>query len=151
MSPFSRGGHVVTQVLDHTSQLRLLEDRFGIRVDNISAWRRNTVGSLADALFAGTPDMSMPNLAGVPTPEVVTSGTCSEIDQDSETGGATPTLPTNQRMPTQLGTTVPATRYFPKAATKRDRIPARSGRSTATVKSKANALAHGDRSVLTTD
>jgi phospholipase C len=151
MSPFSRGGHVVSQVLDHTSQLRLLEDRFGIQVDNISAWRRQTVGSLADALFAGTPDMSMPNLASVPTPEVVTGGSCSEINQDSEMGGATPTLPTNQRMPTQRGTTVPATRYFPKAATKRDRVPARSGRSTATVKSKANALAHGDRSVLTTD
>jgi phospholipase C len=151
MSPFSRGGHVVSQVFDHTSQLKLLEDRFGIQVDNISAWRRKTVGSLADALFAGAPDLSMPALASVPQPQVIDSGVCSEINQDSETGGAAPTIPTNQRMPTQRGTTVPASRYLPKAPTKTKRLPARSERSTATMKSRANALAHGDRSVLTTD
>jgi phospholipase C len=151
MSPFSRGGHVVSQVLDHTSQLVLLEDRFGIQVDNISAWRRKTVASLADALLSGTPDMSMPALASVPEPQVISNGACSEIDQDSETGGAVPTIPTNQRMPTQRGTTVPADRYLPSARTTRERRPVRSGRSTATVKSKANALAHGDRAVLTTD
>ena len=151
MSPFSRGGHVVTKVLDHTSQLRLLEDRFGIRVDNISDWRRATTGSLADALFLGLPDNSMPALASVPEPEVIDSGSCSEINQDSETGGVPPSIPTRQRMPTQRGTTVPASRYLPEARTTRDRVPARSGRSTATMKSKANALAHGDRAALTTE
>ncbi|HVU61132.1 MAG TPA: alkaline phosphatase family protein [Mycobacteriales bacterium] len=151
MSPFSRGGHVVSQVFDHTSQLLLLEDLFGIKVDNISAWRRSTVSSLADALFAGTPDLSMPALASVPDPQVISSGACSELNQDAETGGAVASLPTRQRMPTQQGTTAPATRYFPAAATKRARVPARSGKSTATMKSRANALAHGDRSVLETD
>ncbi|HVW79637.1 MAG TPA: alkaline phosphatase family protein [Mycobacteriales bacterium] len=149
MSPFSRGGHVVSQTFDHTSQLLLLEDRFGIHVDNISAWRRSTVSSLADALFAGTPDMSMPALAAVPEPHVTSGGRCAEINQDSDTGGAPPpTIPAEQRMPTQSGTTVPASHFLPSAPTKRERVPARSTRSTATMKSRANALAHGDRSVL---
>jgi phospholipase C len=115
MSPFSRGGQVVSSVLDHTSQLRLLEDRFGIRVDAISDWRRQTVGSLADTLFNGLPDLSMPNLAPMAQPQVITSGTCAENEQDSQSGGAHPTIPTRQRLPTQQGTTVSASRYFPAA------------------------------------
>ncbi len=31
LSPFSRGGHVASGVFDHTSQLRFLEERFGVR------------------------------------------------------------------------------------------------------------------------
>jgi hypothetical protein len=46
-------------------------------------------------------------------------------------------------MPTQHGTTVPASRYYPPAPTSAERVPARSGRNTATTKSAANALAHG--------
>lgn len=46
VSPFSRGGHVVSNVYDHTSQIRLLEERFGIHCSNLSAWRRRTVGDL---------------------------------------------------------------------------------------------------------
>ena len=30
VSPFSRGGYVASDVLDHTSQIRFLEERFGI-------------------------------------------------------------------------------------------------------------------------
>jgi phospholipase C len=52
LSPFSRGGHVASQVFDHTSQLRFLEARFGVRAPNISAWRRRTVGDLTAALPA---------------------------------------------------------------------------------------------------
>ena len=52
ISPFSRGGHVASQVFDHTSQLRFLEERFGVRAPNISAWRRRTVGDLTSALPA---------------------------------------------------------------------------------------------------
>ncbi len=46
ISPFSRGGHVASQVFDHTSQMRFLEERFGVRAPNISAWRRKTAGDL---------------------------------------------------------------------------------------------------------
>jgi Phosphoesterase family len=31
ISPFSRGGNVVSQVFDHTSQLKLVAERFGMR------------------------------------------------------------------------------------------------------------------------
>jgi phospholipase C len=141
VSPFSRGGHVTSHVFDHTSQLRLLEERFGIRVDHISAWRRRTAHSLEKSLFIGAKDMSMPALSTVKL--LPAGGSCSEVSQDSELGGAHPTIPTRQRMPTQHGTTVPATRWYPKARTTTDRVPARSGRDTSTTKSRANHLLHG--------
>ncbi len=50
LSPFSRGGHVASEVFDHTSQLRFLEERFGVKAPNISAWRRHTAGDLTSAL-----------------------------------------------------------------------------------------------------
>ena len=45
VSPFSRGGYVCSDVFDHTSQLRFLEERFGVRAPNISAWRRRTAAT----------------------------------------------------------------------------------------------------------
>ena len=53
VSPFSRGGYVASEVLDHTSQIRFLEERFGIRASEISAWRRDTVGDLTSTLAHG--------------------------------------------------------------------------------------------------
>ena len=54
LSPFSRGGHVASEVFDHTSQLRFLEERFGVRAPNISAWRRRHAGDLTSALHMRT-------------------------------------------------------------------------------------------------
>ncbi len=149
LSPFSRGGHVSSHLFDHTSQLRLLEDRFGIKVWNISTWRRRTVNSLEKALFHGHKDMSMPALPHIPLANPALTGSCSELDQDSSGvfGGASPTIPTKQRMPTQHGTTVPASRYLRSAPTTADRVPARSGRNTATKKSAYNHLVHGGQPV----
>ena len=62
LSPFSRGGHVASEVFDHTSQLRFLEERFGVRAPNISAWRRRTAGDLTSALHPRTGDPSVPKL-----------------------------------------------------------------------------------------
>ncbi len=42
ISPFSRGGHIASEVSDHTSQLKLVSERFGVEVPNVSAWRRGT-------------------------------------------------------------------------------------------------------------
>ncbi|GAD85132.1 hypothetical protein NCAST_26_01100 [Nocardia asteroides NBRC 15531] len=39
VSPYSRGGLVASQTFDHSSQLRLLETRFGADVPNLTAWR----------------------------------------------------------------------------------------------------------------
>ena len=49
ISPYSRGGLVASEVFDHTSQLRLIEQRFGVPVPNLTAWRRSTVGDLTSA------------------------------------------------------------------------------------------------------
>ena len=46
VSPWSRGGWVNSQVFDHTSVLRFLELRFGVREPTISAWRRSVCGDL---------------------------------------------------------------------------------------------------------
>ncbi|HTW21811.1 MAG TPA: alkaline phosphatase family protein [Mycobacteriales bacterium] len=141
ISPFSRGGHIATEVFDHTSQLKLVSERFGIEVPNVSEWRKRTVGDLTSALFRGSHNAAMPALPKMPLGSATGTGTCTE--EDTEMGGAAPTIPTNQRMPTQHGKTVPATRWYPAAATSTDRIPARSGRNTATTKSATNALMHG--------
>ena len=54
VSPWSAGGRVCPDVLDHTSLIRLIEKRFGVREPNISAWRRRTCGDFTTALnFAG--------------------------------------------------------------------------------------------------
>jgi phospholipase C len=45
-SPWSRGGFVCSEVFDHTSIIRFLEQRFGVLEPNISAWRRAICGDL---------------------------------------------------------------------------------------------------------
>jgi phospholipase C len=112
ISPFRRGGHVATQTFDHTSQLQLVAERFGVEVPNVSAWRRRTVGDLTSALFAGKYNSGVPALPVPPLPPQMLSGACSIQDQDTETGGASPSVPTNQTMPNQQGGTEPASRYL---------------------------------------
>ena len=56
ISPYSHGGLVYSGVLDHTSQLRLVETRYKTPVPNLSTWRRRTVGDLTGAFnFAAAP------------------------------------------------------------------------------------------------
>jgi phospholipase C len=62
VSPFSRGGYVCSDTFDHTSQLRFVEERFGVPAPNISQWRRQTVGDLTSTLHVGSPDRSTPAL-----------------------------------------------------------------------------------------
>jgi phospholipase C len=44
------GGWVATEKFDHTSTLRLLELLTGVKVPNLTAWRRSTFGDLTSAL-----------------------------------------------------------------------------------------------------
>ncbi|TDW94351.1 phospholipase C [Kribbella pratensis] len=46
VSPWTVGGHVNSQVFDHTSVLRFLELWTGVREPNISSWRRTVCGDL---------------------------------------------------------------------------------------------------------
>jgi phospholipase C len=73
ISPFSRGGLVSSHTFDHTSTLRFIETRFGVKVPNLSAWRRRTTGDLTAAFnFAARPNSSKPRL---PKPS---GGSCSQ-------------------------------------------------------------------------
>jgi phospholipase C len=62
VSPFSRGGNVSSEVFDHTSQVRFLEERFGIRATSISDWRRRTVGDLTSTLRMNGAETTIPPL-----------------------------------------------------------------------------------------
>jgi phospholipase C len=54
---------VASDVFDHTSQLRLIEERFKVLVPNLTKWRRETVGALTSAFnFAAPPDPDIPPL-----------------------------------------------------------------------------------------
>jgi phospholipase C len=46
VSPWSKGGWVNSEVFDHTSVIRFIEQRFGVAEPNISAWRRAVCGDL---------------------------------------------------------------------------------------------------------
>jgi hypothetical protein len=63
ISPYSRGGYVCTDTLDHTSALRFLETRFGIPVPNLSAWRRSVTGDFTGAISCPDgPNVTVPKL-----------------------------------------------------------------------------------------
>jgi phospholipase C len=54
VSPWTTGGKVCSELLDHTSLIRFIEARFGVAEPNISAWRRTTVGDMTSAFsFTG--------------------------------------------------------------------------------------------------
>jgi len=119
ISPFSRGGHIASELFDHTSQLKLIGERFGVEVPNVSSWRRALVGDLTSTLFRSSADTSLPSL---PTPAIVMplDGACAEATQDTEgLGGASPSVPTMQQMPTQGGGSRPASDYFATTAEER--------------------------------
>ncbi len=103
LSPFARGGRISHGTFDHTSQLRFLEERFGVRAPNISAWRRKAVGDLTATLDPGHPDRSLPHLP--PTrndPAYVASKGCTSGDLLGVATDQPPyPLPSVQHMPVQ--------------------------------------------------
>jgi phospholipase C len=148
VSPFSRGGHVATEVFDHTSQLKLIAERFGVEVPNVSPWRRRTVGDLTSSLFHSKADVSVPKL---PRTSIVfaSSGPASYTKQWTESGGFGPSIPTKQRMPDQRGGSAPASTFF-KLSAEEHAIPhdARTAIDTTgppneTVKSRGNRFLSG--------
>jgi phospholipase C len=61
VSPWSRGGWVCSEVFDHTSLIRFIEQRFGsshpgLVESNITAWRRTVCGDLTSAFDFATPN-----------------------------------------------------------------------------------------------
>ncbi|MGH7108493.1 MAG: phosphocholine-specific phospholipase C, partial [Acetobacteraceae bacterium] len=49
ISPWSRGGYVCSEVFDHTSVIRFIEARFGVKEPSITPWRRAVCGDLTAA------------------------------------------------------------------------------------------------------
>ena len=49
ISPWSKGGYVCSETLDHTSVIQFMERRFGVIEPNISPWRRAVCGDLTSA------------------------------------------------------------------------------------------------------
>ncbi|MBN0387233.1 phospholipase C, phosphocholine-specific, partial [Pseudomonas aeruginosa] len=51
-----KGGWVNSQVFDHTSVIRFLEQRFGVMEPNISPWSRAVCGDLTSAFNFANPN-----------------------------------------------------------------------------------------------
>lgn len=66
ISPWSRGGWVCSEPFEHTSTLRFLERRFGVRAPNISTWRRQNFGDLTSTLHLGSPVQAPSPLPALP-------------------------------------------------------------------------------------
>jgi len=63
ISPYGHGGLIERTIYDHTSQLRLVEARYGAPVPNLTVWRHKTVGDMTRAFnFAAAPDTAEPSL-----------------------------------------------------------------------------------------
>lgn len=62
ISPWSRGGWVNAEVCDHTSVIRFLETRFGVKETNISPWRRAVCGDLTSCFDFKTPNFDLADL-----------------------------------------------------------------------------------------
>jgi len=84
VSPFSRGGFVCRDRFDHTSLLRFLERRFGVRAANISDWRRHTAGDLTSAFNFVRPDASLPLLPVAPPNDPAQHPECLTAEVQSD-------------------------------------------------------------------
>ncbi|MHB8693684.1 MAG: alkaline phosphatase family protein [Solirubrobacteraceae bacterium] len=94
ISPFTRGGMVCSDVFDHTSMLRFLETRFGVREPNISAWRRGTVGDLVSAIGClRSPSYAFPRLPATRPLAAAANTECAKLPA--------PAIPRTQTMPGQ--------------------------------------------------
>jgi phospholipase C len=60
VSPWTKGGFVNSQTLDHTSVIRFLEARFGVGEPHISPWRRAVTGDLTSVFDFATPNAGKP-------------------------------------------------------------------------------------------
>ncbi|GAA1876640.1 phosphocholine-specific phospholipase C [Lapillicoccus jejuensis] len=72
VSPWSTGGWVCSETFDHTSVIRFLEKRFGVREPNLTPWRRAVCGDLTSAFdFTGTRTTvpTLPPTAGYAPPD----------------------------------------------------------------------------------
>jgi phospholipase C len=101
ISPWSVGGWVNSQVFDHTSTLRFLEQRFGIPEPNISAWRRTVFGDMTGCFNFKTPNDAFPTIVSLPADKTAIDA----LNSSQSSAGAVPIpvvgsvpLPTQARL-----------------------------------------------------
>ncbi|NEB81498.1 phospholipase C, phosphocholine-specific [Streptomyces sp. SID14478] len=72
VSPWSTGGYVCSETFDHTSIIRFMENRFGVKETNISPWRRAICGDLTSAFdfsLKVTDPADLPDTSGYEPPD----------------------------------------------------------------------------------
>ncbi|MGW7255515.1 phosphocholine-specific phospholipase C [Streptomyces sp. NPDC054834] len=72
VSPWSKGGYVCSETMDHTSVIRFMERRFGVHEPNISPWRRAICGDLTSAFDFSRTDtrpVALPDTDGYRPPD----------------------------------------------------------------------------------
>ncbi|WP_416971247.1 phosphocholine-specific phospholipase C [Streptomyces sp. 4F14] len=92
VSPWSKGGYVCSETLDHTSVIRFMERRFGVHEPNISPWRRAVCGDLTAAF-----DFSRADVRPVALPS---TAAYEPADRDRHPDYV-PTPPTHPALPRQ--------------------------------------------------
>ncbi|MEW2517974.1 phosphocholine-specific phospholipase C [Actinacidiphila alni] len=91
-SPWTRGGVVDSTVYDHTSVIKFLEKRFGVREPNISEWRRAVTGDLTSVFDFSGDEPKWPSLPD-------TSGNRRKVTDSGKLPA--PTVPSPQVPPVQ--------------------------------------------------
>ncbi|GGM82315.1 phospholipase C, phosphocholine-specific [Terrabacter tumescens] len=99
VSPWSTGGWVSSETFDHTSVIRLMETRFGVKEPNITPWRRSVAGDLTSAFDFGKIVEKVPALP---------STTSWKPFDDQRHPSYRPTPPAEASMPSQEPGTRPA-------------------------------------------
>jgi phospholipase C len=103
VSPWSRGGWVNSQAFDHTSVIRFIETRFGVKEPNISPFRRAVCGDLTSAFNFVTPNTeALPTLAGR------TTRTGADKTRSDQEALAQVPLPLDPQLPRQATGTRPS-------------------------------------------
>jgi phospholipase C len=97
VSPWSRGGWVCSELFDHTSLIRFIEERFAhhrpdLKESNITAWRRAICGDLTAAF-----DFKTPNTRRVVLPDTSAYEPPDHVRHDDYV----PTPPPDQEVPAQ--------------------------------------------------
>jgi phospholipase C len=103
ISPWSKGGYVCSEVFDHTSIIRFIEQRFGkngsLHEPNISPWRRAVCGDLTSMFNFKNPNASFPQLPDT---------TAFMPPDQNRHPNVVPVVPTTQKLPKQEAGVRPA-------------------------------------------
>jgi outer membrane protein OmpA-like peptidoglycan-associated protein len=144
ISPFSRGGYVCSEIFDHISQIRLLEDRFGIKCPNILTWRRATIASLSATLRMSSADTSLvtlPITTNYPSTLYTVQGCSAQDVAEINTSQPPYPLGSSQSMPTQERGTLRRVGSFPAVTLTFGRFSPNSATLTTTLKTQVAAAA----------